>query len=175
MDFILRPWNLNDLTALIEYANNYKIARFLTNGFPHPYTIENGQKFISIATQNSPPTLLAIEIEGKASGSIGLHTQEDIHSRNMELGYWLAEPYWGQGIMTHAVKQMVAYGFSQFDVERIFARPFGSNIASQKVLENAGFVLEARFKSTLYKYNDYIDELVYAVRKNNPIKTQITQ
>lgn len=164
MKFLLRTWCIDDLNSLVVHANNHKIARNLTNGFPHPYTLENGQKFIEIAMQNSPTTLFAIEIDGKACGSIGLHAQPDIHCRNMELGYWLAEPYWGKGIMTEAVMQMVDYGFKNFDINRIFARPFGTNIASQKVLEKAGFVLEANFRSTLFKYNEYIDELVYAIR-----------
>ncbi len=162
---MLRPFNLNDLDSLIEYANNYKIAANLTNQFPHPYTRESGEAFIKMATEQSPPTILAIEINGKASGGIGLHLQTDIHIKNAELGYWLAEPYWSHGIMTKAVKHMVNYGFKNLDITRIFARPFGTNLASQKVLKNAGFVLEGKFKNTIYKNGEYLDELIYAVRK----------
>ena len=60
---------------------------------------------------------------------------------------------------------MVAYGFENLDIDRIFARPFGSNIVSQKVLEKCGFVLEARLSKTIYKWGQYEDELIYAVRK----------
>ncbi len=162
---MLRPFNLNDLDSLIEYANNYKIAANLTNQFPHPYTRESGEAFIKMATEQSPPTILAIEINGRASGGIGLHIQTDIHIKNAELGYWLAEPYWGKGIMTKAVKHMVNYGFKNLNITRIFARPFGTNIASQKVLKNAGFVLEGKFKGTIYKNGEYLDELIYAIRK----------
>ena len=166
MAYTLRPFNINDLESLVEYANNYKIAANLTNQFPHPYTRESGEAFIKMATQHSPPTILAIEINGKASGGIGLHLQTDIHIKNAELGYWLAEPYWGQGIMTKAVKHIVNYGFKNLDITRIFARPFGTNLASQKVLKNAGFVLEGKFKDTIYKNGEYLDELIYAIRKN---------
>ena len=165
MAYTLRPFNINDLESLVEYANNYKIAANLTNQFPHPYTRESGEAFIKMATQHSPPTILAIEINGKASGGIGLHLQTDIHIKNAELGYWLAEPYWGQGIMTKAVKHIVNYGFKNLDITRIFARPFGTNLASQKVLKNAGFVLEGKFKDTIYKNGEYLDELIYAIRK----------
>lgn len=165
MAYTLRPFNINDLESLVEYANNYKIAANLTNQFPHPYTRESGEAFIKMATQHSPPTILAIEINGKASGGIGLHLQTDIHIKNAELGYWLAEPYWGQGIMTKAVKHIVNYGFKNLDITRIFARPFGTNLASQKVLKNAGFALEGKFKNTIYKNGEYLDELIYAVRK----------
>jgi RimJ/RimL family protein N-acetyltransferase len=165
MSYTLRPFNLNDIDSLVKNANNYKIAANLTNQFPHPYTRENGEAFLKMATEHSPPTILAIEINGQASGGIGLHIQTDIHIKNAELGYWLAEPYWGQGIMTKAVKHIVNYGFKNLDITRIFARPFGTNIASQKVLKNAGFVLEGKFKDTIYKNGEYLDELIYAVRK----------
>jgi len=58
----------------------------------------------------------------------------------------------------------VKYGFENFDINRIYARPFGSNVGSQKALENAGFKLEARFEKTIYKNGRYEDELVYAIR-----------
>ncbi len=66
--------------------------------------------------------------------------------------------------MTTAVKQMVDYGFHNFEIDRIFARPFGTNVGSQKVLEKAGFVLEARLEKTIYKMGKYEDELIYGIR-----------
>ena len=90
-----------------------------------------------------------------------------IHKQiNAELGYWLAEPFWGQGIMSDAVKQIVDYAFNTLEIDRIFARPFGTNLASQKVLEKNNFKLEARFEKTLFKNGEYLDELVYAIRRN---------
>ena len=165
MAFTFRPFSHNDIESLMEYANNPKIAANLSNQFPHPYTHESGENFIKFAMQQSPPTIFAIDINGKASGGIGLHIQPDTNIKNAELGYWLAEPFWGKGIMTKAVIHMVDYGFKNLDINRIFARPFGTNIASQKVLKNAGFVLEGKFKGTIYKNGEYLDELIYAVRK----------
>lgn len=165
MKFKLRPWNNKDIDPLVKYANNFNIAKNLTNQFPHPYTRENGEAFIKMATQDHPRRIFAIEVNGEAAGGIGLHPQTDIHARNAELGYWLAEPFWGKGIMTRAVEQIVEYGFKTFDIDRIFARPFGTNLGSQKVLEKAGFVLEARLEKTLFKNGKHLDELIYAVRR----------
>ena len=165
MDFKLRPWNLEDIESLVKYANNTKIAENLTNQFPNPYKHENGISFIQMTLKDNPTKIFAIEINGIASGAIGLHSQTDIYARNMELGYWLAESYWGKGIMTKAIKQIVDYGFKTFQIDRIFARPFGTNIGSQKVLEKAGFNLEARFEKTVYKNGEYLDELIYAIRQ----------
>lgn len=165
MYFILRPFNINDLDSLVYYANNYNISKNMTNKFPYPYTVESGLFFLNAATQNIPNNILAIDIEGQAVGGIGIHPQEDIYCKNAELGYWIAEPFWNKGIITNAVIQMIEYGFNNFDINRIFARPFGYNIASQRVLQKAGFILEARYEKTLYKYGEYIDELIYAVRR----------
>jgi RimJ/RimL family protein N-acetyltransferase len=167
MEFKLRKWKLDDVNSLVKYANNKKIAANLTDQFPHPYTLDNGKAFIEMASKGNPISIFAIEINGEAVGGIGLHPQTDIHKKNAELGYWLAEPYWGKGIVSNAVKEIVTYGFENFDIDRIFARPFGTNIGSQKVLEKAGFILEGTFKNTLYKNGVYLDELIYAVRKNN--------
>jgi RimJ/RimL family protein N-acetyltransferase len=108
---------------------------------------------------------MAIDINGEACGGIGIHPQDDIQCKNAELGYWLGEPFWGKGIITSAILQMVENGFNSFDINRIFARPFGSNLASQKVLEKTGFILEAKLEKTLFKNGIYEDELIYAIRK----------
>ncbi|MDP1800556.1 MAG: GNAT family protein [Bacteroidota bacterium] len=166
MNFSLRPWTINDLDSLIKFGNNKDIAKFMTDKFPHPYTKEKGESFIAFAAQHTPVRLFAIDIQGQAVGGIGIHPQDDIHGKNAELGYWLGEPFWRQGIITKAIIQMVDHGFKNFEIDRIFARPFGTNTASQKALQKAGFTLEARFEKTLYKNGEYLDELVYAIRRD---------
>jgi [ribosomal protein S5]-alanine N-acetyltransferase len=165
MNSTIRPWTMQDLDNLVKYGNNPKIAKFMSDGFPNPYTIEKAKAFIENAVKDSPLRIFAIDVEGQVVGGIGIHPQTDIHRKNAELGYWLAELYWGKGIMTNAIKQIVAHGFKYFDIDRIFARPFGTNIASHRVLEKAGFTLEARFEKTLIKNGEYLDELIYAVRR----------
>ncbi|MCD6544132.1 MAG: GNAT family N-acetyltransferase [Flavobacteriaceae bacterium] len=165
MDFKLRPWHINDLDNLVKHANNPNIAKYLTDGFPYPYLKANGEKFIKYATADNPVHIFAIDINGEAVGGIGIHPQTDIQKKNAELGYWLAEPFWGKGIMTKAIKQITDFAFSTFEINRIFARPFGNNPGSQKILEKNGFVLEARFNKTLIKNGQFLDELIYAIRK----------
>lgn len=165
MQFTLRPWSLSDIDSLVEYGNNFNIAKNMRNAFPHPYTKEAGIRFIEKMKQFNPAQVFTIDINGKASGGIGIFPQDDIMCKNAELGYWLAEPFWGKGIITMAIKEMVSYGFKTFDISRIFAIPFGSNIASQKALEKAGFKLEAKLENTIFKNGGYQDELIYAVRR----------
>lgn len=165
MQFTLRTWNINDLDNLVRYANNFKVAKNMSDGFPHPYTVEAGKAFIENMAGNQNNLIYAIDVNGEAVGAIGVHPQTDIHRRNAEMGYWLAEPFWGNGIVPAAIKEIVKQAFNKFDIDRIFARPFGSNLASQKVLEKAGFKLEARFEKALIKNGNIEDELVYAIRK----------
>lgn len=163
--YLLREWRMEDLNSLVKYANNPHIADYLTDRYPHPYGMKDGIKFIKMASSQNPGRIFAIEIEGHAAGAIGLEPREDIHRLNAELGYWLAEPFWGRGIMTAVIKEMVDYGFKTFEINRIYARPFGSNQASHRVLEKAGFRLEARLEQVLVKNGRFEDELIYAIRK----------
>ena len=71
--------------------------------------------------------------------------------------------------MTAAILEMIAYGFKRMEINRIFARPFGSNVGSQRVLEKAGFILEAKLKNTIWKNDKFEDEWVYAVRRSGTL------
>ena len=161
MDYVLRPWKDSDLDTLVKHANNYNIAKWLTNQFPYPYTYDSGKGFLTMVTKDNPTKVFAIEIEGEAAGSIGIFPKTDIHEKSAEIGYWLAEKYWRNGIMSSAIRDIVKYGFETFDIVRIYARPFSTNLGSQKVLEKAGFTLEARHKKALYKNGELMDELIY--------------
>jgi RimJ/RimL family protein N-acetyltransferase len=165
MEIKLRPWNIEDAESLVENANNFEIARFMSDTFPYPYTIEHANNFIAFATKDEPIHIFAIEIDGKAVGGIGIHPQVDIMKKNAELGYWLGEKYWGKGIISKAIREIIPWAFNTYDITRIYARPFGSNMVSQKVLEKAGFILEARIKENIFKNGAYLDELIYAIRR----------
>lgn len=166
MTIQLRPWQQEDLDDLIQYANNPKIAQNLTNQFPYPYTRLAGAAFIEMAQASKPIHIMAISLDGKAIGAIGIHPQTDVWSYNAELGYWIAEPFWGKGLATQAVQQIVDYGFEHFELTRIFARPFGRNKGSQRVLEKAGFTLEASLPQTIFKNGQWEDELIYGLKKS---------
>ncbi|GHT07622.1 N-acetyltransferase [Bacteroidia bacterium] len=161
--FELREWQLSDAASLAENANNIKIWNNLRDAFPHPYTEKDGKEFIKMAMAlPKPATLLAIAVDGKAVGSIGLTLHSDVERITAELGYWLGEKYWNRGIMTEVVKEMLAYAFLHFPLQKIYATPFGFNIASQKVLEKAGFEREAILKKAAIKNGEIVDEHYYS-------------
>ncbi|MFH1851206.1 MAG: GNAT family N-acetyltransferase [Candidatus Neomarinimicrobiota bacterium] len=161
-EYCLRSWRKSDAPALVKYANNINIWRNLRDLFPHPYQLTDAEIFINRALTVQPESLFAIATADEAIGSIGLLKKQDIHRFSAEMGYWLAEPFWGQGIMSQAVRLFSDYAFVNFNLIRIFAEPFATNQASARVLEKAGFVLEGRIVSGAVKEGRIVDQLLYA-------------
>jgi len=129
------------------------------------YDIEGLHFFLNLVKDNPDHPMFAIEVNGEAVGGVGLHPQKDIYSKNAEIGYWISEDYWGKGIMTKVIKEMLAYGWENLEIDRVVAIIFGTNVGSIKVAERCGFVLEATLSKTIYKFGEYEDELIYAIRR----------
>ena len=161
-DYMIRSWEMDDAPAIVKYANNKRIWRNLRDAFPHPYTLSDAQDFLNKVTAHDPECVFAIVTKTEAIGGIGMVIGEDIHRFSAELGYWLAEPFWNQGIMTLAVKRMVEYAFTNLNLHRIYAEPYEGNDASVRVLEKAGFQFEGRLKTSVYKNGKLLDQLLYA-------------
>lgn len=159
---VIRPWSLEDAVAVQRYADNRKIWLNLRDLFPHPYTLENAHAFLGFITNETPVTTFAIAAPAGAIGCIGLQLGRDVHRKSAELGYWLGEPFWGRGIMSEAVAEFTRWAFLNFDLERIHAEPFASNVASVRVLEKAGFVREGRLRASVFKDGRLQDSFVYA-------------
>jgi [ribosomal protein S5]-alanine N-acetyltransferase len=161
--FMLRPWQKTDASSAAEYATT-TICRFMSDAFPGEDVVK-WEAFIEYANTNPFAFYKTIDVDGRAVGGVGVLLKDDIMRLNAELGYWIADAYRGQGIMTEVVREMVASVFANFEVTRIYATPFGTNFASQRVLEKAGFSLEAMFDKVILKNGIFIDELVYAIRR----------
>ncbi len=168
MDIRLRKWRLEDAQELAQLANNKKIADNLRDGFPAPYTLDDAVAFLQSCVQQdtSQNHFRAIEVAERLAGGIGLTIGQDVHRLSAELGYWLAEPYWGKGIVTYGVKQMCQQAFATTPLVRIYATPYAHNIASCRVLEKAGFSLEGRMRSYAVKNGQIVDGFLYALVKD---------
>ncbi|SDL64020.1 Protein N-acetyltransferase, RimJ/RimL family [Catalinimonas alkaloidigena] len=161
--FVLRPFTMQDVPAVAKYANNKAIADNLRDVFPHPYSEQDAEEFIRYMTiQSEPMTHFAIDIDGEAVGTIGIFLKSDVYRKNAEIGYWLAEPFWGKGIITEVIKLIVAYAFATFDLVRIYAEPFATNVGSIRALEKAGFVREALLRQAAIKNDVLLDSTIYA-------------
>ncbi|CAF1158383.1 unnamed protein product [Adineta ricciae] len=163
---ILRPWKSQDKQSLIENGNNYKIAINLRNQFPYPYTEQKADEWLNFVTSLTctERLYLAIEVDEKAVGGIAISFGNDVHNCTAELGYWLGESYWNRGIMTEAVVLLRKYAFEKFPhLQRLYAEPFSSNLASTKVLEKAQFQFEGRLrKSVINRDGIVLDQLLYS-------------
>ena len=106
-------------------------------------------------------TTFCIAVDGKLAGSIGVTLRDDVYRKTAELGYFIGEEYWGQGIATEAIKQMVKYVQKKFDLVRIDADVFEFNKASMRALEKNGFHLESIRKKAAFKNNIIVDDYVW--------------
>jgi ribosomal-protein-alanine N-acetyltransferase len=162
----IRSWRPQDKESLVKYANNRKVWINLCDTFPHPYTEKDAKAWLNFTRRQEPEVNFAVASDQQAIGGIGLHLQGDVHRRSAGIGYWLGEPFWGQGIATKAVGAFTEYAFANFDLVRIFGEVFEWNPASARVLEKAGYTYEGRLRQSVTKDGRTIDRLVYAIIRN---------
>lgn len=140
---ILRPWQESDAEALYKYAQNHSIGP--AAGWPPHTSIENSREIIK--TVLSAPNTYAIvtkETE-EAIGSIGIMTlRSEVYSANMandecEIGFWIGEPFWGQGLIPEAVNELLRHIFEDLGQTAVWCGYFEGNTKSQRVQEKCGF------------------------------------
>lgn len=170
----IRKWELSDAENLAAALSNKKVQDNLRDGLPYPYTEKDGEDFISamLSADENKIFAFAVTVDNTVIGSISVSRQGNIHRLAGELGYYIAEEYWGRGITTEAVRQICEYVFSQSDMIRIYAEPFAHNTASCRVLEKAGFQYEGTLRSNAVKNGKVMDMRVYSLLKEE-MKEQI--
>jgi len=161
----LRELKIEDATNLAEIINNKKVWDYLDD-VPFPNTKEDSENFIRLLlSEKDQKIAFAICYDSKMVGWIGVFRQENIRRLTGELGYYIAEEYWGKGITTKAIKQMCCHIFENTDVVRIFAESFAFNEASSRVLEKANFSFEGLLHQNAIKNGQIIDTKLYAITK----------
>ena len=165
MDIQLVKWDDVIPEELASIANNRNVSNTLRDRFSYPYTLEDAKWWISSQKNLVPSQHFAIKMDDKLAGGIGCTPQPDVNRKSIEIGYWLGENFWNMGIATEAVKKMTDYIFTTFDVIRIFAPVFEINKVSMKVLEKAGYHLEAIHKKAVFKNEILMDEYLYVKLK----------
>ncbi|MEY3242851.1 MAG: hypothetical protein RIR11_4290 [Bacteroidota bacterium] len=132
----LRKIQIEDIDALVKYANNKKISDHIVN-IPYPYREPDAVFRISYVVQgfkNKLRYVFAIILKETAEfiGEISLHFDND--KQVAQLGYWIGEPFWNQGIGTEAVQSILKFGFEKLHLSIIFATVHAENGASAQVL-----------------------------------------
>ncbi|SET85110.1 GNAT family N-acetyltransferase [Lacrimispora sphenoides] len=169
MECKIRKWQIEDAENLALVINNKKIQDNLRDGLPYPYTVENAKEYIDsmLSADKDETYAFAITVDDKVMGSIGVFRCNNIHFRSAEMGYYIAESYWGKGIGTIAVEQTCRYIFENTDIIRIFAEPFAYNTASCRILEKAGFQCEGILRKNAIKNGAILDMKMYALIKED--------
>ncbi len=159
---LLRAWHPNDVESLVHHANNRKVWLSMRDGFPHPYTLSDALDWIARARAAQPVTSFAIVVAGNAVGSLGFELRTDVERYSAEVGYWLGEAFWSQGICTEALRAATPYALKTYNLNRILALPFSENRASIRVLEKAGYRREGLLRRSAFKNGRFLDQAIYA-------------
>ncbi len=135
---LLRRPERRDIPALVPLANNYDVAKNLSK-LPHPYTAQDAEDFVALSNETRAAGTdfnfaIARKPDGVFMGCIGLHLKDGA----FEFGYWLGQPYWGQGYATEAARRLVAHAFDDLAAQSVWAGWFHDNPRSGNVLAKLG-------------------------------------
>lgn len=158
---LLRPWRQDDAGSIARHANDHAVWRNMRDRFPHPYTLTDAKEWLAFVATVPAGTSFAIEVDGEAAGGISFESLPDVFRIGAELGYWLGRAHWGKGIVTEAVRAVTDHLFAHFDFVRVQASVFSWNPASARVLEKAGYTLEATNRRAMIKEGEIGDRWLY--------------
>lgn len=169
--YVLSPVQTGDRDALVEHLQEREIARN-TLRIPFPYTEDEADAWIEkrIAHRREQPAEVTFAIrtpEELLIGVIGAEDHEVGTSHRANLGYWLAKPYWGRGLMTTAARRFVQYAFGPLGLSRLTAEVLPWNEASCRVLEKVGFRYEGRLRNHHEKNGVLVDALHYGLLRED--------
>lgn len=161
----LRAWQESDAADVVHAINNKEVLNNLRDGIPYPYSLADAESFIRsrLDVDKKEAFAWAITDNGRVIGSIGIFRKGNIHRLTAEMGYYLAEDFWGKGIATEAVREAVSYVFLHTDIVRVYAEPFARNLASCRVLEKAGFTFEGVLRKNAIKNGEILDMRLYSI------------
>ena len=165
---ILRPVTSNDAVASFMYASNPNITQFTL--FETHQSIDDSRWFVDDYRRsryvNREPDPLAIVLKNDPLrtmiGALGAHWVSQPNG-TMEMGYSIAEPYWGKGLVTEACTALVRYVFTEFAAERLQARVFVGNDASERVMAKLGFTREGVLRRAILRRGQWWDVAVWSM------------
>lgn len=163
----LRPFTRGDVDGLFAYRSREDVSRFLLDG---PLSREACAEAVQARVgqiawaEEGDRICLAVELR-QTPAMIGevLLALRSVESRQAEIGYIFHPDHYGQGYATEAARAVLALGFDQGGIHRIFARCHAQNDASRKVMERLGMRREAHFREHVFVKGAWDEEFVYAI------------
>ncbi|WP_431027077.1 GNAT family N-acetyltransferase [Lysinibacillus sp. LZ02] len=159
----LRAVTMEDAEALFAYGSNPQVTQYVL--WETHQTLDDAKGFIDMildAYETRGLYLWGIEYEGKFIGTIDYVGLND-YSKIGEIGYVLSEDYWNKGIITEAAKRIIDFGFTELGLVRIQARCIAENMASSRVMEKSGMILEGTHRKSLFAKGRHYDVHMYAI------------
>lgn len=160
---MLGALRIEEAGLIAQYANNEKIA-LMTLHIPHPYTEGDAIAWINLSEEGFRNGHLytfrvGLRPAGEFIGGISL-TITQPHQR-AELGYWIAEPFWRLGYATEAVGAVLAYGFKELRLHKIYATHLVENPASGRVMLKNGMIKEGALVDHVFKEGRFFSLIQY--------------
>lgn len=145
---VLRSWKDSDAEDLYKYAKDPKVGPIA--GWPVHTSVENSREIIKYILAIPETYAICLKSDNKAIGSIGLMLGEksniDVKSDEGEIGYWIGAPFWGQGLIPEAVKELMRYAFEDLKLQKLWCGYFEGNEKSKRVQEKCGFQYQFTLK-----------------------------
>lgn len=162
----LKKWTFDDMDSLIKLCNNAD-RKYLGDRLPSLYTEDSAQWWLNMAAEHDGMDAVyrAVWVDGKIVGNISVEQKSDVYRMDAEIGYLLRTENWSKGIMTEAVRQICEIAFEELDIIRISGLVYEPNMASRKVLEKNGFLLEGVMKNAVVKQEKLYDLCIYGKLK----------
>jgi len=165
--YILSELVERDNGALVEHLQEKEIYDN-TLRIPYPYSVKDADSFIQMCTAadraagRTQTWAIREASSTRLIGCVGLLDPLVAGAHQSQLGYWLAKPFWGQGLMTEVVRTVCKVAFEEYELVRVSAHVFLTNPRSGRVLEKAGFELEGTMKCFYCKNDELFDGKLYA-------------
>ena len=139
---ILRPWKATDAEELYKYAKDPDVGPIA--GWPVHTSVDNSREIIKNVLSAQETYAVCLKEDNLAIGSVGLISPMQSHTEaakdEIEIGYWIGKPFWGQGLIPEAVKSLQKHAFMDLNCSAIWCGYYDGNEKSKRCQEKCGFV-----------------------------------
>ena len=171
---ILRPWAETDAEDLYRYAKDDRVGPIA--GWPPHSSVDNSAEIIRTVFSAPETYAVCLKEDNRAIGSIGLmigaRSDKEIPGTEAEIGYWIGRPFWGQGLIPEAVRELLRYCFEDKGAQRVWCSHYAGNEKSKRVIEKCGFSYQLTCERPALVDDALRPTLFYALTKEKWEKTR---